>query len=74
MWTFLSILAFIAMIVFFRRGQNAVWGGATIGLLIGIIVGLFSKHFFPAAYKPIVIGVLLGAIFEILPNLFKRSK
>ena len=67
MWIILSVIASIVLIVFFMRGPNAVWGGATIGLFIGIIMAVFSKGFsWSIIYKSIVIGILVGLVAELL--------
>ncbi len=73
MWIVLSVIASIALLGFFGRGSNAVWGGATIGLLIGIGMVIFSKNFsWSEIYKPIVISVLVGLVFE-LPAVFSAA-
>lgn len=73
MWIILSVVAFIVLIVFFMRGPNAVWGGATIGLFIGIIMVVFNKVFsWSIIYKPIVVGILVGLAAELL-SLFSKA-
>lgn len=75
MWIILSVIASIVLIVFFMRGPNAVWGGATIGLFTGIIMAIFSKGFsWPIMYKPIVVGILVGLVAEILGIFSKALK
>ena len=66
MWTILSIIAVISLITFFSRGHNAIWGGATIGLIIGTIVALLRDGFeLSTIWKGIVLGVILGLIAGI---------
>ena len=66
MWIILLVIASIALIVFFR-GPNAVWGGATIGLFIGIIMVVFGKGYnWSIIYKPIVVGIIVGLVAELL--------
>jgi len=73
MWTILSIIAVVSLIVFFARGPNAIWGGATVGLIIGVIVALVRDGFeWSTIWKGIVIGIILGAIAEMLGRLSKR--
>lgn len=75
MWIILSIIAFIALIVFLMRGPNAVWGGATIGLIIGIIMAIFGKGFsWPIIFKPIVVGIIVGLVSELLGIFLKALK
>ncbi len=66
MWEILTIIAFIFLIVSFFRKQNAVWGGATLGLVIGIIITIINKFNWSIFYKAIVIGILVGVIADIL--------
>ena len=71
LWTILSILAIILAIVFFRKGRNAVWGGLTIGFIVGFvwqgISGLLGKGFsWEIALHVTVIAVLFGAGAELL--------
>ena len=75
MWIVLSAIATISLIAFFIRGRNAVWGGATIGLIVGIIVSLVGDGFnWSIIWKGIVIGALLGLVAELLGKLSDRLK
>jgi hypothetical protein len=68
MWTILSIIAVVSLIIFFSRGPNAIWGGATGGLVIGTIVSLVRDGFeWSTIWKGIVIGTILGLIAGIPP-------
>ena len=76
MWKILTIIAAIAIIVSFFRKQNAIWGGATIGLVLGIIIAIFNKFNWSITYKAIVIGILIGLIADLLgmiSDLLKRK-
>lgn len=66
MWKILTIIASISLIASFFRGKNAIWGGATIGLIIGTVVAIFQKFNWPILYKAIVVGVLAGVVADIL--------
>jgi len=73
MWSILSVIAVASLIVFFSRGPNAIWGGATSGLIIGVIVALVREGFTPSIiWKGIVIGIILGVIAEIIGALARR--
>lgn len=75
MWIISSIIASIALIIFLMRGPNAVWGGATIGLIIGIIMAISGKGFsWPIIYKPIVVGIIIGLVAELLGIFSKALK
>jgi len=66
MWKILTIIAIISLIASFFRKKNAVWGGATLGLVLGIIIALFNKFNWSIIYKAVVIGILVGLIAELL--------
>ncbi len=75
MWVILVVVAAISLIIFFMRGPNAVWGGATGGLTIGIVVALVSRGFnWSVIWKGIVVGTLLGVAAELIGGLAKRLK
>jgi len=66
MWTFLTMVALILLFLFFLNGLNAVWGGAIIGLLAGIIIALIGDGFnWFIIYKYIVMGILMGGVAEL---------
>ena len=66
MWKILTIIASILLIISFFRKQNAIWGGATIGLIIGLIVTIFQKFNWSITYKAVVIGILIGLIADLI--------
>ena len=66
MWKILTIIASISLIASFFRKQNAIWGGATIGLIIGIIIAVFQKFNWSITYKAVIIGILIGIIADLL--------
>jgi hypothetical protein len=66
MWTILTMFALILMFLFFLKGPNAVWGGAIIGLIAGIIIALIGDGFnWFIIYKYIVMGILMGGVAEL---------
>ena len=44
-----------------KNGQSAVWGGATLGLCVGLAIGIFSGPLWPSAFAGVVIGAGVGA-------------
>jgi hypothetical protein len=72
-WGLLTIIAVIALIVFWR-GPNSVWGGLTGGLIVGLIIAII-KYFggngfsFYIVGKGIVLGAVLGLGAEMLSKL-----
>jgi hypothetical protein len=62
------------LFVYARRGQNAVWGTATVALPIGVALAIFSASFeWSDIVKFIAVGALIGLVFELLPLLQKRD-
>ena len=75
MWIVLAVVAAISLIVFFMRGPNAVWGGATLGLIVGFIVALVGDGFdWSIIWKGIVVGTLFGVVAELLAEASKRLR
>ena len=57
-------------------GRSAVWGGATLGFVIGAIAGLFTESFWQTVFYGVLIGGALGGASELLArggNLFRRE-
>ena len=67
MWISLSIIAVVLLILFFSKGPNAIWGGLTIGLLVGIVMAIVGAGFnWFTIGKATVIGTLVGGAAEVL--------
>jgi len=66
MWKILTIIAAISMLLSFFRRKNAIWGGATIGLVIGIITAIVKNFNWSITYKAVVIGILVGLVADLL--------
>ena len=69
-WTILGIITAVLLIVFWKK-QNAVWGGLTLGIIIGFIIALFfiskgNNFDWYIIGKSAVIGTLLGFSAELL--------
>jgi hypothetical protein len=76
-WNILGTIAIIALVLSFFIGKNAIWGGLTLGAIIGVIVTLISffigDGFNRTLVKEIaIVSVLLGAVFEIIGRLSKK--
>ena len=76
MWISLSVVAAICLLVFFFRGPNAVWGGATLGVLGGVVVALVRSAAFSwmTVGKGLVIGILAGSVAELLGHIATRKR
>lgn len=71
MWTLLSVIGVAILVLYFFKGQNAVWGTATIGAIIALIVCLinlcigngFSWGLFG---KITIVSIYVGFFFELV--------
>ena len=66
----LAIVAGILLIVFYgiRRGRNAVWGGALLGAIVGLILALVKDNWGLLALS-FAIGTFVGLGAEGLGEL-----
>lgn len=60
------LVGIVALIFSFFKGKNAIWGGATFGLVIGLIMGIFSGDF-SNIIRAVLIGADVGLVAELLP-------
>jgi cell shape-determining protein MreD len=80
-WIILGISSLILLIVYWRS-RNAVWGGLTIGIILGLIIAIiyfFRGHVFSwyIIGKGAIIGTIVGFGAELLGKLsdfIKRRK
>ena len=69
-WIILGILTIILLIVFWKK-KSAVWGGFTLGIILGLMVALFFVFIKGSGFdwsiigKGAIAGTLLGFIMEI---------
>lgn len=74
MWWILGLMAAAGLFVF-RDGPNAVWGTATVAIVIGAVVAFFSGWpIWDTIWKSVIIGALIGVVFEVLPRLVGSRK
>ena len=69
------IMAIVAgvLLSIFWRGRNAVWGGATIGAIVGLILALVN-HSWSLLALSFAIGTFIGLGAEGLGRLSDRMK
>lgn len=73
-WTTLYVAAAL-MLLLHWGSRNAVWGAATLGFLIGVVVALFRDGFdWWLVAKFAAIAVLVGTIIEWVPRLLNRMQ
>ncbi|WP_149208063.1 hypothetical protein [Flavobacterium johnsoniae] len=75
-WKILGMISLIGLIIFWKK-RNAVWGGFTLGLIVGVIISfvnfIIGKSFqFKIIGKGIIIGILFGIIVEFLGMISKK--
>ena len=68
--TIMAIVAGVLLILHWR-GPNAVWGGATLGVVAGVIVALVTKDWAWLA-TIFAIATYAGTFFEWLGRLSQR--
>lgn len=66
-WIIMAIVAGILLIIFWR-GRNPVWGGATVGVIVGLILALV-KHDWSLLALGFAIGAFAGLGVEGLGQL-----
>lgn len=80
MWRVLGVIAIILLIINFRKGQNSVWGGLSLGVIVGfiiaVILALMGKGFnWLVILRAIIVGIIVGFLADLLgevPKLLKR--
>jgi len=73
----LSNILFIFVIValiFTWSHRSAIWGGATGGLVIGGLIGLFTDDIFSGIKNGVTVGGAIGIIAEILGMIGDRIR
>jgi len=77
-WTILGVITVALLIVFWNK-RGAVWGGLTIGAVIGLIISviyLFRGDGFSWAFigKGVVLGTMAGLFAELLGKMSDSAK
>ena len=73
-WWVLLIAAAVALLTHTRR-RNAVWGTATLGALIGVVVAVLRPDFdWWTVGKAVIIATFIGVAIEWLPRALGRSR
>ncbi len=49
-----------------ENNQSAVWGGGTLGFVIGVITGIFIQPFWKTLLICIAFGMALGVLANML--------
>lgn len=70
MTTVMAVIAGILLVLHWK-GPNAVWGGATLGLIVGLIIALVTGDWGLLALV-FAVGTFAGTLFEWVGRLAKR--
>lgn len=72
-WWIASAVAAVVLLAHWR-GPNAVWGTATLGALIGVVIAIFQPGFdWSIVGKALVTGTFVGLSFEWLTGVVTRQ-
>lgn len=73
MWTFLLIGSIILLVVYSGR-RSAVWGGATLGVIVGVIAAIVGEGFnWWTVGKGLAVGTFIGTICEWVGRLTQST-
>lgn len=75
MWLAVFIIAGLGLVWGLGRAPNAVWGGATIGLVVGLVWGFVVGEGFALVLRGAAVGAVAGVVAELLaliPNLSRN--
>lgn len=72
-WTILGVISAVLLIVYWGN-RNAVWGGLTIGIIIGLAISLFSGFDLSVVGKGAVVGTMLGFVAELLGKISDKIR
>lgn len=71
-WWILSAAAVVILLAHWGS-RNAVWGTATFGALVGVVIAFVRPGFdWGTVGKAFVIGTFIGLVFEWLPRFVPR--
>ncbi|MBI2009483.1 hypothetical protein HYS84_03725 [Candidatus Saccharibacteria bacterium] len=54
--------------------RTAIGGGASLGLLVGLIYGFFTDNYWKTVIYALLIGLAVGVVAELLGKLSDRMK
>ena len=69
----LGIITLILLIIYWGK-RNAVWGGFTIGIIVSLVVILFSGFDWYFIGKGAVLGTIIGFGAELLGKVSDKMK
>jgi len=71
--TTITTIVAIVLLALHWGGRNAVWGGATLGLVVGFIAALVTKDW-SRLMLFIALGTFVGTFFEWIGRIANKLK
>lgn len=72
-WTILTGVAVILLLIYWRM-RNAVWGGLTAGIVVGLVILLLSDFNGYIIVKSAALGTIIGFCAELLGRVSDKIK
>lgn len=72
-WIILGAVSVVLLFIYWG-GRNAVWGGLTIGAIIGAVIALFSGFEWFVIAKSAITGTLIGFGAELLGKVSDKMR
>ena len=69
--TVITVIAVILLVLHWK-GPNAVWGTATLGVIVGLIAALVSGDWSLLALI-FAVGAFIGTVFELIGRVRRRE-
>lgn len=74
LWLVVTILGGLALLGSFFMGPNQIWGGAGLGLVVGLVWGLVVGEGFALILRGAAVGAVVGLAAELLYRLLGRIR
>lgn len=72
-WTILGVVTIILLAVYWGS-RNAVWGGFTIGIIVGLFIAIFSNFDWWIVGKSATLGTIIGFAAELLGKISDKMR
>lgn len=72
-WIILGAVSVVLLAVYWSK-RNAVWGGLTIGIIIGLVAALFSDFSWWIVGKGAISGTIIGFGAELLGKVSDKMR
>lgn len=74
-WWMVLAAAALVLVLYARKGQNAVWGTATLGALVGVGLAIYHPGFdWWTVGKAVSVATFIGLALDLLPLLASRNR